>query len=305
MISCHEVVKEFKGVKALKNINFQIEGYGCFGFLGGNGAGKTTTIRILTGLALPSSGSVKVFGYDVVNEKDHILKNIGYLPQHPTFYDYMTGEEWMRFVGGLFSIDKQTIKERSEELLKKCGIWEARNRQIGGYSGGMKQRLGLAQALINKPKLLILDEPVSALDPIGRHDILTMILDLKKEMTIFISSHILDDVEKIADEVIIIDKGEIILTSKMQDLKANYSQPVINFEILHNVDELTYTLESQEWVQTVSVDQNVYTIETKSIDIAKVRLPELLHHAGATITKYEIESSTLENIYLRLVNQND
>jgi len=302
MISCKNLVKEFKSVQALKGVNFSIEGNGCFGFLGGNGAGKTTTIRILAGLAKPTLGEVKVLGYDIVKDKEKILKSISYLPQHPAFYDYMTGEKWMHFIGELYGFDKQLIKERTEELLKKCGIWDARNRQISGYSGGMKQRLGLAQSLINKPKLLFLDEPVSALDPIGRHEVLTLLLELKKEMAIFMSSHILEDVEKIADEIIIIDKGEIILSSTIEDLKASYTHPIISFELLEPVENLSSILKNENWIVSIQEVSNHYKINVREIDIAKIHLPKVLHNAGAIITKYEIESSSLEDIFLRLVN---
>jgi ABC-2 type transport system ATP-binding protein len=301
MISCKNLVKEFKSVQALKDVNINIEGNGCFGFLGGNGAGKTTTIRILTGLAKPTNGEVKVLGYDIVNDKEKILKSISYLPQHPAFYDYMTGEEWMHFVGELYGFDKSVIKDRTEELLKKCGIWDARNRQIGGYSGGMKQRLGIAQSLVNKPKLLFLDEPVSALDPIGRHEVLTLILELKKEMAIFMSSHILEDVEKIADQIIIIDKGEVILSSTIDELKASYTQPIISFEILSPIGNLSNILQAQDWIVSIQEVSNHYKVTVKNIDIAKIHLPKMLHNAGAIITKYEIESSSLEDIFLRLV----
>lgn len=302
VISCENLVKVYKSTVAVNGIDLDIKESGCYGFLGRNGAGKTTTLRILAGLAKATSGEVKVAGINIVKEKEKIASLIGYLPQHPAFFDYMTGKQWMDWVGELFGLSKEKIAERTEYLLKKCGIWEARDRKIGGYSGGMKQRLAIAQALINQPKVLLLDEPVSALDPIGRHEVLHMIVQLKKDMMIFMSSHILDDVEKVADHVTIIDKGEIIITSSMEELKNQYSNPVISFEIVETTSDLLAVLHNQEWVVTVHGTFNEYKVTVSDIETAKRMLPKLIIDSGMTLLKYQIETASLEDIYLRLVS---
>lgn len=302
MIYCRDLVKTFKSSTAVDGIDLDIKAFGCYGFLGRNGAGKTTTLRILAGLAKPTSGEVKVAGIDVVKEKDKIANLIGYLPQHPAFFDYMTGKQWMDWVGELFGLSKERIAERTETLLTQCGIWEAKDRQIGGYSGGMKQRLAIAQALINKPKVLILDEPVSALDPVGRHEVLQMISNLKSEMTIFMSSHILEDVEKVADHITIIEKGKIIIASSIDELKEKYSNPIISFEILETNSELIDVLHTQDWIVTVQENFNEYKVIVKNIETAKRKLPKLITDSGMTLIKYQMESASLEDIYLRLVS---
>lgn len=302
MIYCKDLVKNYKSTVGVNRINIDIKESGCFGFLGRNGAGKTTTLRILAGLAKPTSGEVKVAGVDVVKEKERIASLIGYLPQHPAFFEYMTGKQWMDWVGELFGLSKERIAERTELLLKQCGIWEARDRQIGGYSGGMKQRLAIAQALINQPKVLLLDEPVSALDPIGRHEVLQMILQLKNDMTIFMSSHILEDVEKVADHVTIIDKGEMIITSGIEELKNKYSTPIIIFEILETNNDLISILHKQDWIESVHENFNEYKVTVKDIETAKRTLPKLITDSGMTLLKYQIETASLEDIYLRLVS---
>lgn len=301
MIHCENVTKKYRSVQALNGISFSIEGNGCFGFLGRNGAGKTTAIRILAGLLKPTSGIVKVNGLDVEKEKEKLAEGMGYLPQHPSFYEYMTGKEWMQWVGQLFRLEKKTIEERSESLLRDCGIWEARNRKISGYSGGMKQRLGLAQALMNQPKLLILDEPVSALDPVGRHEMLTMIMRLKENMMIFMSSHILEDVEKIADHIIMIDRGEIVLASDIQALKSTYTSPVIRFSISEAKQVLTKVLDEQEWVKNIQVNINDYILTVWDMPIASVQLPKLISQSGAMLVSYQVDTPSLEDIFLRKV----
>ncbi|AZV41523.1 ABC transporter ATP-binding protein [Peribacillus asahii] len=302
MIYCKDLVKTFQSSTAVKGINLDINQFGCFGFLGGNGAGKTTTLRMLAGLAKPTSGEIKVAGVDVVKEKDKIAHLLGYLPQHPAFFDHMTGKQWMYWVGELFGLSKEVIAERTESLLKDCGIWEARNRKIGEYSGGMKQRLGLAQALINQPKVLILDEPVSALDPVGRYEVLQMISKLKRDMTIFMSSHILEDVEKVADHITVIDKGNILITSSLAELKNRHSHPIITFELLETNHEFLHILNNQEWIETVRMNLNEYQVTVKELEMAKRQLPKLITNQNLTLINYRIETASLEDIYLRLVS---
>ncbi|KMY48960.1 ABC transporter ATP-binding protein [Peribacillus loiseleuriae] len=301
MIHCENVTKTYNSFQALNGISFTIEGNGCFGFLGRNGAGKTTAIRMLVGLSEPTSGIVKVNGLDVKKEKEKLAETMGYLPQHPAFYEYMTGKEWMQWVGRLFRLNKKTIEERTESLLRDCGIWEARDRKISGYSGGMKQRLGLAQALMNRPKLLILDEPVSALDPVGRHEVLKMIMKLKDNMMIFMSSHILEDVEKIADHIIMMDKGELVLLSSMQELKSTYTIPVIRFSISEEKQSLTKVLAEQEWVKNIHVNIADYTLTVNDLVIANAKLPKLISQSGAMLVTYQVDIPSLEDIFLRKV----
>lgn len=303
MIYCQNLVKVFQSTKAVDGINIDISGNGCYGFLGGNGAGKSTTIRMLAGLAKPSSGEIKVAGIDVVREGDKLAQFIGYLPQHPAFFDYMTATEWLYLTGKLFAMSKKEISMRSEQLLKQCDLWESRNRKIGGYSGGMKQRLGIAQALLNRPKVLILDEPVSALDPIGRFEVLQMISQLKEEMTIFMSSHILEDVEKVADHITIIHKGKIVEAMSMNQLKKQYSTPIIHFELLDDVQDLIESLQQQKWVAHVQQIIDKYKVTVHDLDVAKRHLPNIITEYGGIVTQYKIETATLEDIYLRLVSE--
>ncbi len=222
-ISIRNLKKSFKGhlsigrIEALRGVDLNVPSSGIYGFIGPNGAGKTTTLKIITGLIFPDEGEVKIFGKP--NSEFTARSNIGFLPESPYFYDYLTGEELVFFFGSLFKIPKKELKERTVSLLELVGLKGKEKLPLRKYSKGMLQRVGLAQALISDPELLILDEPMSGLDPIGRREIRDLILKLKKEgKTIFFSSHILADAEMICDEVGIIVKGKIVERGKLETL---------------------------------------------------------------------------------------
>lgn len=215
--------KHFKGhlsigkIEALKGIELEIPQGVIYGFIGPNGAGKTTTLKIITGLIFPDQGEVSIFGKPFTD--CNVRRDIGFLPESPYFYDYLTAEELVIFFGRLFGIPKKELKERTYYLLELVGLKGKEKIPLRKYSKGMLQRVGLAQALINDGKLLILDEPMSGLDPIGRREIRDLILKLKENgKTIFFSSHILADAEMICDEVAIIVKGKIVERGRLESL---------------------------------------------------------------------------------------
>jgi len=197
-------------VTAVNQLSFAVEAKQIFGFLGPNGAGKTTTIKILLGLVIPDSGQATIFDTDV---RDQEIKNrVGFLPDNPCFYNHLSGREFIAFCGKLMHIERMERYRRADELLAKMGLSEAGDDRIEGYSRGMMQRLGIAQSLINNPDLIILDEPVSGLDPIGRREVKQIMIDLRSEgKTVFFSSHILADVEEMCDEVSIMNRGRLLV----------------------------------------------------------------------------------------------
>jgi len=208
----------FKGsVKALDNISLTVSEGEIFGFLGPNGAGKTSTLKIMTGLNRSTSGSILLFGQD--GRDPQVRKIMGYLPEQPYFYDYLTAREFLTFYARLFGLKGETIASKTEFLLKMVDLERARDLPLRKFSKGMLQRIGIAQALINDPKLVIFDEPMSGLDPIGRREVRDMILRMRQEgKTVFFSSHIISDVEMICDRVAILDKGKIRAEGKIEDL---------------------------------------------------------------------------------------
>jgi ABC-2 type transport system ATP-binding protein len=214
--------KQFKGkrmtrVEALKNLDLQIDQGEVFGFLGPNGAGKSTTIKCLMGLIRPTSGTASIMGEPLGSVASRA--KVGYLPENPSFYDYLSAEEYLRFVGKTFRMPEETLIRRLEEILRLLDLWDARKRPMRGYSKGMVQRVGLAQALVHDPEVYILDEPMSGLDPIGRALVKEIILDLKKRgRCVFFSTHITDDVEKVCDQVGVIVKGSLVALDSVENI---------------------------------------------------------------------------------------
>jgi ABC-2 type transport system ATP-binding protein len=219
-----------KKVRALDDLSLTVEAGQIFGFLGGNGAGKTTTIKILMSLLFPTSGSAKILGRDISDVKMH--RSIGYCPENPYFYDYLTARELMNYFGELFGLDVAERKRRTEDLLNKVGLAEKDwDKQLRKFSKGMLQRVGLAQALVNSPEIVFLDEPMSGLDPMGRREIREMIAGLREiGTTVFMSTHILSDVEALCDEVAILRGGKLAATGKLHDLLASGGE-AISFEV--------------------------------------------------------------------------
>ncbi|OGO61570.1 MAG: multidrug ABC transporter ATP-binding protein, partial [Chloroflexi bacterium RBG_19FT_COMBO_49_13] len=206
-VRIEELRKVFGTFQALDGLSLTVEGGTVFGFLGPNGAGKTTTIRILTGLAHATSGHAWVLGKEVTANGRETARHIGYLPEEPAFYPWMTPREFLDFVGRVFGLPAAERSSRTNELLALAGLEEAAKRRIGGFSRGMRQRLALAQALLNHPEVLFMDEPASALDPEGRKEVLDFIGSLRGQCTVFMSTHILADVERVCDTVGIINQG--------------------------------------------------------------------------------------------------
>lgn len=304
-IKCEGLTKHYRDFIALDNLNLSIEERSVFGFLGPNGAGKTTTVKLLVGLGNPSAGRIWVAGQEVTPEAVEQKKKIGYLPEVPVFYNWMTGLEFLRFAGELHHLSKAEIANRCDELLELVELKEASKRKIGGYSRGMKQRLGIAQAIINKPEVLFLDEPCSALDPIGRRKVLELIKHLSAESTIFMSTHILSDAERVCDFVGIIDRGKLVTTSSMEELQRKYARSVFELKFEEDTSPLVAKLQAVPWlVKAEQVEVNglpILRIQVTDIQIAKRELPGIVVASGLTLLRYELALPSLEDIFVELV----
>ena len=218
MLEIKNLKKRFGAKQVLDGITFSVPEHSVFGFVGQNGAGKTTTMKMILGLLSPDEGEIYVNGEKVTSGNNKTNKYIGYLPDVPEFYDYMTPAEYLDFCGSVTGMDNKEKKERIAEMLKLVGL-DKEKKRIKGFSRGMKQRLGIAQALLNKPKLLICDEPTSALDPVGRKDILEILQTAKQDTTVIFSTHILSDIEKICDHIALLHEGKIVLTGTMDEVR--------------------------------------------------------------------------------------
>ena len=226
-ISTTDLTKHYPDVRALEGLSIEVPQGSIYGFLGANGAGKTTALKILAGLSRPTSGSATVAGVPLAAGESY-KRAIGYLGQEPRFYDWMTARQTLRYVAGFYPWVRDPIERRIDEALEMTGIAAAADRPTRTYSGGMRQRLGIAQALIGRPQVLLLDEPASALDPIGRRDVLDLMEGLRGQATIFYSTHILDDVQRVSDHVAILDQGRLVRAAPTQELLA--ASPAIGFE---------------------------------------------------------------------------
>ena len=231
MLTVANLKKRFGDKEVLKGVSLSVPEKSVFGFIGKNGAGKTTTMKAVLGLMEVDEGEIYVAGERVTYGQTKTNRYIGYLPDVPEFYNFMTAYEYLEFCGEMAGMKKEEIKERCVEMLKLVGLSDEKHR-IKGFSRGMKQRLGIAQALLGRPKLLICDEPTSALDPVGRKEILDILMAVKEETTVVFSTHILSDVERICTDVAFLNNGKIIMQGKMDEIKEkNKSEDmVLEFE---------------------------------------------------------------------------
>ena len=306
MLIVKNLVKKYGSQQVLNGISFEIKKGTIYGFLGPNGAGKTTTMNILSGLINFNAGEIKLNDIDIKKNKKDFVKRIGYLPQNPVFYGYMNAYEYLNFTGKINGMPDITIKNRSEELLDIVGLKSAANRKIREYSGGMKQRLGIAAALYKNPEIVFLDEPTSALDPEGRHEIHEFLKILKsKGMTVFLSTHILNDIERICDEVSILDKGKILISSNLESLKEQYIQPIFDIEYEKDASIMKERLSMISWIKKVTIKGCSLSVYVDNINTAKSELLGLAMDSSNPIISFNMRKSTLEDIFIRLVNNNE
>ena len=297
LLNVTDLVKRYGETNAVKGITFQIEEGKCVSLLGANGAGKTTTLKMLSGLLEPTSGSIYFQG---TKHKD-LRRFIGYLPQYPSFFNWMSGKEFLVFAAELANINRKDAIKRSEELLERVGLSDAKKRKVGGYSGGMKQRLGIAQALIHRPKLLILDEPVSALDPLGRREVLDMMREIKKETTIIFSTHVLHDAQEISDDILIINDGEIAISGPLETVMKQYQQPFIRIEFESEPYEWLKNIETQSFVSEITIQGNVAKIGITDMENGRQTLLKEIVEQRIPIRKFELEQTTLEDLFMKVV----
>ncbi len=293
--------KYFNNKKAVEDLNLQVPEGAIFGYLGPNGAGKTTTIRLLLSLAKPTKGEAYILGENVSKSRNY-LKKIGFLPEVPSFYSFFTAKEFLNFISDISGMIKPNKK--IEEMLQLVGLNKEKKR-IGTYSRGMRQRLGIAQAMLSDPPLLILDEPTSALDPEGRKETLDLIASFKGQKTVFFSTHILGDVERICDMVGIIKEGRLVLNDSIENLKKSHSKRTLFIEV-DKPKKLMETLQYLGWVEAMfPVNKNGIMLEVKDLQFAQKSLPEILSKENILLNKWELKEPTLEDIFLEVVHNDN
>ena len=297
MLKITDLNKRFGDKKILKGLNLSVEEHSIFGFVGKNGAGKTTTMKTVLGLLQADSGEIEVNGERVVYGQTATNRFIGYLPDVPEFYSFMTAAEYLTFCGEITGMEKSEIEERVRELLELVGLG-GENHRIKGFSRGMKQRLGIAQALLNKPKLLICDEPTSALDPIGRKEILDILLLVKDQTTVLFSTHILSDVERICTDVAFLDDGVVRIQGKLADIKTKYRREEYLLETENGADT---DLIGKSFPDAKIVGENQITFSES--DYSASDMLRFVADNNIAILKFERIEPTLENLFMEVTGK--
>ena len=313
VIQTKALSKSFGDITALHPIDLTVPQHAIFGFLGPNGAGKTTLMKLLLGLIRPSSGSATVFGKEIVADSIEIRSRVGYLPQDPRFYEFMTARQTLDFTAKFFFRGPQkAIDQRIAEMLVMVGLEDKADRPIKGFSGGERQRLGIAQAQVNYPDLLVLDEPAAALDPLGRRDVLAVMERLRQHTTIFYSTHILDDVQQVSDTVAILNNGTLAAHGPIETLLNGGQNVVYEMNVQGDVARAQAIAKSQPWVSNVetvaqgAVTQMLVTVTDETA--AQTQLLRLLMaDEQLVVTNYGRKTFKLEEFFVDIVEgaQND
>jgi ABC-2 type transport system ATP-binding protein len=303
--------KTYNGVTALDSLNLQVPKHSIFGFLGPNGAGKTTAIKLLLGLTRPTSGGGAIFGQDIVQDSVEIRKRVGYLAQDPRFYEHMTARETLRFKARFYYIGPASeIEARIAETLELVGLADKADRDIKGFSGGERQRLGIAQAQINFPALLVLDEPAASLDPMGRRDVLEVMERIQKHATIFYSTHILDDVQRVSDTVAILNHGKLVALAPIEELLTGSRGTIYSLVIEGDAGAAQERVRSQTWVADIEVmtgdGETTWQVAVTDEAAAKDQLLRLvLSDEQITVTHFGQKTYALEEIFMDIVEGDD
>lgn len=303
ILRIEQLHKRFGQNEVIKGLTLEVPEGEIFGFIGQNGAGKTTTMKMILGLLPADKGMIHVCGEQVRFGETKTNEVVGYLPDVPEFYPYMNAMEYLKLCGQVTGMSAEETKARSIELLGLVGL-PASKKKIGGFSRGMKQRLGIAQALLNEPKLLICDEPTSALDPVGRKEILDILLAVKGRTTVLFSTHILSDVERICDRVAVLHDGRIQLCGTLQELKAQHKAETLALEFATDADceKFAGLLKDGMPEQACEVSGNECVIHTANLKETQTNVMALLVRQGILPIRIEVLEPSIESLFLGVVS---
>ncbi len=292
------------GVVALDGLSMAVPTGSVFGLLGPNGAGKTTCLRLLAGLTRPTAGRAVVNGTVVAVDALAVRRRLGYLEQDPRAYRWMTGREQLAMIGRLHGLGGDALSRAVAEALERVDLADAADRRTATYSGGMRQRLGIAGALVHRPPVIVLDEPVSALDPEGRRDVLELIASLRGETTVLFSTHVLADVERICDRVGILDHGRLVVEGSLAELLDRFALPVYRVEAEPGqaaaLEALAARLRAADWVTGAAVEHGLLTVAVADPERAARELLPAITAEGVSVISVARARPTLEDVFLRL-----
>jgi ABC-2 type transport system ATP-binding protein len=303
--------KVYPGVAALTDLSLDVPVGSIYGFLGPNGAGKTTTLKILAGLTRPTRGSASAVGIPVEAGPAY-RRQVGYLAQEPRFYDWMTGRQTLRFVNSLYPPEARADEAHIDSTLRRVGLADAADRRTVTYSGGMRGRLGIAQALIGSPAVLLLDEPVSSLDPIGRREVLDLLRELKGEATVFYSTHILDDVQRVSDHVAILDGGRLVRAAPTAELLTSFDQDRLRV-VLRGADDATAVklaaIHGVASIEPVAREGDLRTyilrVQPDAAIAVQAAVTRLAADSSLVLAENHVDRMDLEDVFLRLVDSKE
>ncbi len=302
LLSIKGLTKDFKALRALDDLSLEVQRNEVYGFIGRNGAGKTTTINIIMGLLHGDGGEIYLDGEPVDMHDINHRRRIGYVPDVPAFPRYLKAREFLRFACEAHEIDPTQHEARIETVLRDVGL-EAGDRKIGTFSRGMKQRLAIAQALVHEPELLIMDEPTSALDPIGRKDVLDIIARLKNTMTVFYSTHILDDAQKVCDRIGLIDRGKLLLEASVASIMRRDKTFRYYVEAENDADDVLKKLKAIDLVREAFIEAHGITFEVASQEALKDVVRTLVD-ADVSMTTLTRKAKTLEDVFIEVLDEN-
>jgi ABC-2 type transport system ATP-binding protein len=308
VISTEGLSKSFGEVHALKSLDLCVPQKSIFSFLGPNGAGKTTTIKLLLGLLKPTRGGGKILGMDILRDSVDIRARIGYLPQDPRFYEHMTARQMLEYTAKFFYVGPQSeINKRVNEMIELVGLEGKADRPIKGFSGGERQRLGIAQAEVNYPDLLILDEPAASLDPQGRRDVLEVMSRIRKYATIFYCTHILDDVQRVSDQVAIVNQGELITQTSIEELLADTGDLIYSVTLRGDARSAYTQITQQPWISGIESSQEgeqiTWQVSVTDEAAAKDQLMSLLVSNGLKVSNFSRKEQNLEDVFINIIER--
>ncbi|NLG28768.1 MAG: ABC transporter ATP-binding protein [Chloroflexi bacterium] len=298
------LTRRYGEVLALDGLDLKVPYGAIFGFLGRNGAGKTTTMRLLAGLARPTAGAAWIAGLPVTGTDSPARAVLGYLPQEAAYYPWMTPREYLSYMGSVHGLRGEALRQRVEALLERVQLAGVASRRIGGFSGGMRQRLGIAQALVGEPRVLLLDEPTSGLDPAGRYELLDTLDKMRGAVTVFLSSHIVADVERICDLIGVIHAGKLLFTKKREALRSQFAVSVVELEFDAGQTEaaaaLAQELAGYAWASSASASEQVVRAVVSDVETARRELLALAAQRALPLVRYEWVRPSLEEIFMEV-----
>lgn len=299
------LTKRYGSLTAVNRLNLRVEKNTIHGFLGPNGAGKTTTIKVLVGLLKADEGTVKILGQEVHGDMPNVRLRIGYMPEQPKFPKHLKGWELLDIYGRMYGMNRQQLKERIPKLLDMVGLKGREKDLIGKYSRGMQQRLGIAQALLNEPELVILDEPSLGLDPLGMVEVRELVKEMAKEgVTVFLSSHLLFEVEQVCSHVTIIHKGVSLISDTLHNVSNRLSgQALLQVEVAKPSDAIVEALKKLPFVSNISKEGSILNIELKTRDDVRAQVSQEITKAGGVIVSMNLKGQTLEEAFMQLITQ--